>query len=498
MSRSCYLAFDLGASSGRAILGYLENDRLEIKEIHRFENRMLKLHGHLHWNLYGLLANIKEGMRKCVAGEIKPVSVGIDTWGVDFGLLAEDGSLIGLPCTYRDSRTEGMMESFFASHSSEAIYSQTGTQSLPINTLFQLWSMIRERNPLLLNRTAKDLLFMPDLFHYFLAGVKKTEFSIATTSQLFDLKEMRWQEGLCLDAGCDEMMQEVVMPGSILGSISQEICEQTGFEPASLVAVGTHDTASAVAAVPAQGTDWAFISSGTWSLMGVELKSPILTEEAHRANFTNEGGVNGTIRFLKNIAGLYLLQKCREIWSVDKEVSYDELIDEAESACSEHAYIDPDHLDFLNTSNMVETIKKRCQAIGIRVPHGRPEIVLCIMRSLALKYRYTLEQLRTAQSKPINRIHIIGGGAKNRMLCQFTADATRLPVYAGPVEATAIGNLLVQAMAGGKVSSLDHLRGIVRDSVEIKIYEPNPSPEWEEAWEIFQTLVMKQRPQKEH
>ncbi len=491
MGRSCYLAFDLGAGSGRALAGFLKNDRLEVREIHRFENRMLKLHGHLHWDIWALFAEIKKGMKICAAQGIKPASVGIDTWGVDYGLLAADGSVIGLPYTYRDKRTEGAMESFFLNYSAEKVYLQTGTQSLPFNTLFQLWSMIEKHSPILFKRVAADLLFMPDLFHYLLAGVKKTEFSIASTSQLFDLTEMRWNDGLCLVAGCDQMMQEVVMPGSILGRLSDEVCEETGFDPVPLVAVATHDTASAVAAVPAKGRDWAYISSGTWSLMGVELKGPVLTKKALAANFTNEGGLGGTIRFLKNIGGLWLLQKCMEVWSKNKKVSYDELMEEAKDAHPEHAYVDPDHEDFLNPDNMVETIKRHCEQNGMWIPMGKPEIALCILRSLALKYRHTLEQLRKAQSKEINRIHIIGGGVKNELLCQFTADACALPVYAGPVEATAVGNLLVQAMADGKVSSRDHLREVVRNSFEVVEYTPNPTPEWEKAWEIFQILVMK-------
>jgi rhamnulokinase len=480
MPARAFLAFDLGAESGRALLGRLEGERLTVREISRFPNGMLSLHGRLHWNVFRLFEHIKDALRTVAREGAAADSVGLDTWGVDFALLARDGGVLGLPFAYRDPHTAGAMDSFFRKVPREEVYARTGIQFLPLNSLFQLEAMARDRSPLL--EAAADLLFIPDLFHYFLSGVKKTEFTFATTSQLYNPSTRDW-DGRLLDAlGLPRsLFQQLVEPGTIIGLLSKEIGAETGFAPVPLVAVATHDTASAVAAIPAEGDDWAYISSGTWSLMGIESRAPIITDEARRANFTNEGGVGATFRVLKNITGLWLLQQCRRAWSVEREISYDELTKAASEAPPFASFVDPDDPGFLNPPDMPAAVRAFCRRTGQPEPESIGATVRCVLESLALKYRFVLEQIRRLRAEPIQRIHVIGGGAKNTLLCQFTADATGAPVHAGPVEATAIGNLLVQAMALGQIGSLPELREIVRASFPPQVYEPRETKSWEAA-----------------
>jgi len=482
------LAIDLGAGSGRALVGTLEHGRLRVRELARFANEPLTVRGHYHWNVPVLFERIKDALgRDAREYGSPPESLGVDTWGVDFGLLDAGGRLLDLPHTYRDPRTRGAMESFFRKVPRERVYERTGIQFLPFNTLFQLESMVRDGSPLLEN--ASDLLFIPDLFHYMLAGVKRTEFTFATTSQLYNPIQRGWDDELFGALGLPvSMMQEVVMPGAVLGAVSEEISRETGFACAAVVAVATHDTGSAVAAVPAEGRDWAYISSGTWSLMGVESEEPILGEEALRLNFTNEGGVGGTFRVLKNIAGLWLLEQCRKAWSSREESTYDELIEAAEAAPPFAALVDPDHPDFLDPPDMPSALRAYCERTGQSPPESIGATVRCILESLALKYRFVLEQLKRIAPHPIGRIHIIGGGVQNRLLCRFAAEATGLPVLAGPVEATAIGNLLVQAMAVHRVSSLEEIRQMVRNSFPVERFDPEAPEAWEPAWRRFVDL----------
>jgi len=483
-----WLAFDLGASGGRALLGEIRNDKLQLHELHRFPNRMITVRGHQHWNVFELFEQIKQGIRLSVEQFSKmPQSIGIDTWGVDFALLAADGKVLGLPFAYRDKRTQGAMESLFRKMPAKRVYEKTGIQFLPFNTIFQLEAMTRDNSPLL--DTAAELLFMPDLFHYLLSGVKKTEFTFATTSQLFNPQTLDWDGELIDAVGVPRIwFQDVVMPGTRLGELGKGICEETGAPAIPLVAVATHDTGSAVAAVPAEGDDWAFISSGTWSLVGVESYAPLISQASRAANFTNEGGVGKTFRVLKNVTGLWLLQECRRQWSQNKPVEYDKLVAAAEQTKPFVAMLDPDDEAFLNPSDMNAAINDYCRHTGQRAPTTIGETTRSILESIALKYRWIIEQLRGIYDKPINRLHIIGGGVKNRLLCQFTADATGLPVLAGPVEATAIGNLLVQALAGDASISLTDLRAIVRRSFTIERYEPKAKSEWDDAWCRFQQL----------
>ncbi len=484
-----FLAFDLGAESGRAILGKLENEKIETREIRRFANAPIQVCGHLHWNVYSLFEEIKEAMRSCRTDPgIRPESVAVSTWGVDFGLLASDGTLLGLPFAYRDKRTRGAKEEFFKRTPQEKVYALTGVQFMSFNTLFQLFSMVKDKSPLLDH--ASDLLFMPDLFTYFLSGEKTGEFTIASTSQLLDVRKRAWSEDLLAALGLRRgLMQDVLMPGTVIGSLSTEVAEETGSEGALVVATAGHDTAAAIAAVPAEGKDWAYISSGTWSLLGVEMDEPHITEESLEMNFTNEGGVAGTIGFLKNITGLWLLQQCRREWAARETLNYDEITRLAENALPFKAMIDPDWPGFLNPPSMTEAIRQYCFKKGQAPPFLPGQTARSILESLALKYRLILEQLRRLTGLTIEKLHVIGGGSRNGLLCQFTADATGLPVIAGPAEATAIGNIMVQALALGYVRSLADIRKIIENSVELRTYEPSSGREWESAYERFQNVI---------
>lgn len=487
MPSPSFLAFDLGATSGRAILGRLETSHLHTKELYRFANGMLPVREHLHWDIFRLLEEIKKGLA-ISAQEARITSFAIDTWGVDFGLLDQDGTILGMPFAYRDSHTQGAMEEFFNLIPRKKIYNLTGIQFLPFNSLFQLHAMKRDKSSVL--KEARDLLFMPDLFHYFLTGEKKTEFTFATTSQLYNPRKRDWEDELFDTLGVSKsLMQEIVQPGSLIGKLDNKIAQRLGLRDVPVVAVASHDTGSAVASVPAQGQDWAFISSGTWSLVGIEIEDPIIDDLALRLNFTNEGGVEGTFRFLKNITGLWLVQKCREAWEKKKKFSYDQLMAMAQEAKSFRFFIDPDWEGFLNPADMPETVQHYCVRTKQELPRSPAEFVRGICESLALKYRVVLDEIRQISSNPINKIHVIGGGSKNRLLCQFTASATGLPVFAGPAEATAIGNIMMQSRAHGCVRSLAQMREVIRNSFDVVVYEPKETKEWEEAYGLFQKIL---------
>jgi len=484
-----FLAFDLGAESGRAIRGSLDDGRLRIDEPARFPNGMVSVRGHLHWNIFRLFEEMKRGMEIC-SSETKSrlESIAIDTWGVDFGLLARDGSILGLPYAYRDARTDGAMDEFFEIIPRERIYRLTGIQFLQFNSLFQLYAMKRDMSPLL--DIASDLLFIPDIFNYLLTGEKKTEFSFATTSQLYNPVKQEWDDDLfaALDIP-KSIMQEIIPPGTIIGDLDERIGRETGLNLMPVIAVASHDTSSAVAAVPAEGENWAYISSGTWSLMGIETKEPIITDRALEMNFTNEGGVEGTFRFLKNISGLWPLQECRKVWAKERPRSYEELMRASESAPPFKATVDFDSPEFLNPPDMPAAIQEFCTRTGQAAPESPSEFVRCILESLALKYRFVMDQLKQVCHHSIDRIHIIGGGARNRVLCRFTANATGLPVIAGPDEATAIGNIMMQALSKRYVASLAEMREVIGRSFELQKYEPEHTEEWNAAYERFQGMI---------
>lgn len=496
MKNPSFLAFDLGAESGRAMRGTLEGGRLRLEEVHRFPNGMLFVCGHWHWNAFRLFEEMKRALAVCAERrDGRMESLAVDTWGVDFAFLAADGSVLGLPYAYRDPQTDGAMEAFFERIPREEVYRLTGIQFMQLNTLFQIFALKRRGSPLL--AAARDLLFMPDLFHYLFTGAKRTEFTFATTSQLFNPVKKAWEPALfeALQVPLS-LMQEVVPAGTVLAPVADAILQETGLPPLPAVAVAAHDTGSAVAAVPAEGEDWAFLSSGTWSLLGVELPAPVITDAAREANFTNEGGVDGTTRFLKNITGLWLLQGCRRQWAAEdgKAPDYGALMDLAREAPPFQALVDPDWKGFLNPPDMVDAIRAYCTATGQAAPGTRGRLVRSVLESLALKYRCVLDRLRDLAPRPVNRLHVIGGGARNELLCRFTADAAGIPVLAGPVEATAVGNLLVQARALGHLDTLEAIREVVRNSFEIRRYEPGDGAAWEKAYDRYREVISKAPP----
>ncbi len=486
-----FLAFDIGASSGRAILGTLTDNKLELTEVHRFSNQMMQLHGHYFWNIFSLFDELKTGLKKCLKEfGIQPESVGIDTWGVDYGLVTPDGYLAGLPFAYRDHRTDHIMPEFFKILDQQSTYQLSGLQFMQFNTIFQLFASVRARHSAL--DIANSLLFTPDLLSFLFTGIRKNEYTIASTSALLVPGKPEWEPELFRAAGIPlELAEEIVLPGTILGPLLPEVCSETGCGEIPCIAVASHDTASAVASVPASGNHWAYISSGTWSLMGVESPVPVVSEKTRLLNFTNEGGVEGTTRLLKNIMGMWLIQECKKIWDAKERLTWDSIVEMSLTSQPFAFLIDPDHPGFLNPKNMPEAIQEFCRSTGQLVPHTEGQIARCIYDSLALKYKYTLEQMEDVVEYKIEKIHIIGGGANNQFLCQLTADATGLPVLAGPVEATAIGNILMQARALGYLHSLEDLRHVVASSFDPVLYDPRQTSNWEKGYLRFKEIVAK-------
>ncbi len=470
-----FLAFDLGAESGRAVLGRLSNGKLTLEEKHRFPNPNGRINGHLHWNLLGQWEELKTGLRKTMqAGDANLHGIGVDTWGVDFGLVAKNGEVLGNPFHYRDTRTDGLMQRTFERVSKERIFEATGVQFMEINSLFQLIALRQSDSPLL--NCAETLLFVPDLFNYLFTGIRKVEFSIASTSQMYDPRKKEWATGLltALDLPT-KILPEIIPSGTILGPLREDVAAECGAGRIPVIAPATHDTASAVAAVPVQPgeADWCYISSGTWSLMGVELDQPIINDKTLKYNYTNEGGVGGTIRLLKNIAGLWPVQECRRFWTRGgHDHTYAELTQMAFRAKPLASLLNLESRPFLLPGEMPLKIEQFCRDTQQPVPTARGEYVRAALDSLALTYRKTLEGLEDILGRRMGVIHIVGGGVQNELLNQITADACNRPVIAGPVEATGIGNILVQAMATGDVASLSDARQIVRDSFEVKRYEP--------------------------
>lgn len=467
-----YLAADFGGGSGRVIAGWLEDGKLVMEEVHRFGNRQVRLGNHVYWDFPALFEDMKVGLKKAASNGYDVESIGVDTWGVDFGLIDRDGHLIGNPVCYRDSRTAGMVDKLFKILNPSEHYATTGIQVMEINTLAQLLS-IKDTAQL---ESACRLLFMPDLFSYFLTGKATNEYCIASTSELLDAKRREWSLETIEALGLPKrIFGEIVMPGTVRGSLRDDISEETGLGEVKVIAVGSHDTASAVAAVPAIEGDGpvAFLSSGTWSLLGVELPEPILSEEARQAEFTNEGGVGGRIRFLQNITGLWIMQRLMAEWKErGEEQTFAQILPAAAEAniTSIIPVADP---AFMNPTSMEKAICEYCENSGQPVPNSKGELVRCVFQSLAKKYKEAISGINGLLPEPLRRLHIIGGGSQNDLLNQFTADALGVPVWAGPVEATAMGNILVQAMAAGEVADLAEIREIVRRSVTPKVFEPN-------------------------
>jgi len=486
---SNYLAFDLGAESGRAVVGRFDGDRLDLSTLNRFPNGPVKVFEGLYWDVLHLFRQMKQSL-SLYRRQFGPAleGIGLDTWGVDFALLGRDGALLGNPHHYRDPRTEGMFEAAFERVPRQEIFEQTGIQFMEINTLYQLLSMRVHDDPSL--DQADALLMMPDLFNYWLTGVKACEFSDATTSQLYNPRERAWAHNLMQSLDLPtRIFQEIVQPGTVLGDLRPEVAADAGLEKVRVIAPACHDTGSAVAAVPAQGKNFAYISSGTWSLMGIEVAEPVITRDSLEFNFTNEGGVCGTFRFLKNIMGLWLVQECRRAWAREgKELSYDEITRMASQAPAYGPLVEPDNHSFLRPGDMPARIRAFCDRTGQRKPETRGEMARCALESLALKYRWTLEKLEIMAGQSLGVIHIMGGGCQNQLLCQLTADATQRPVIAGPVEATAAGNVLMQAMARGHLASLVEARELVRRSFEVITYEPESAEGWDEAYARYLTI----------
>lgn len=488
------LAFDLGAESGRAVIGQFDGDKLALIELHRFPNGPIRLLEHIHWDVLRLFHEMKAALSLYVDRYGSDLAgLGVDTWGVDFALLDAQGTLLGNPYHYRDARTEGMYEEAFKRVPREEIFQRTGIQFMEINTLYQLLSMAIAQSPLL--AAADKLLMMPDLFNYWLTGRKVCEFTEATTSQLYDPQEGGWSLPLLQGLGLPtHILAEIVPPGTVLGPLHKSVREEVGLGEVPVIAPACHDTGSAVAAVPAKGAHYAYISSGTWSLMGIEVRKPIITPESLAYNFTNEGGVCGTFRFLKNIMGLWLVQECRRTWAqAGREYSYDDLTALAAKAAPFQAIIDPDDESFLRPGDMPARIQEFCQRTGQPIPDEEGAIVRCALESLALKYRWTLEGLEKITGRQIESLNIVGGGGRNKLLNQFVADATGRPVTAGPFEATAIGNILMQALAIGHIASLEEGRELVRRSFEVMTYEPEQPERWEEPYTRYKRMAAEEK-----
>ena len=486
MNRKYFLAFDLGASSGRAILGILSDGKLELTEIHRFVNQMQLINGHYFWNIFSLFNELKTGLKKCIKEfGIQPESIGIDTWGVDFVHLNKEGLILSLPFAYRDSRTNTSMDDLFQLIPQEEVYAQTGIQFMQFNSLFQLFSMVKDQSSLL--KITDSVLFMPDALNYLFTGVKKCEFSIASTSQMIVPGTCRWNYELIEKAGIPtNILQEIILPGTVLGNIQDEVARETGSKSVPVIAVAAHDTGSAIVSVPSSDNNFVYLSSGTWSIMGIESKHPIISEQTRQLNFTNEGGAEGTTRFLKNIMGMWLIQEVQRIWEAEgTKYSWPEMVELARQSEPFKFLINPDDSMFLNPRDMTQAVRDYCYQTAQGTPQSHGETIRCIYDSLALKYRFTLEQIRTVSSQPIEVIHIIGGGANNHFLNQITADATGLMVIAGPTEATAIGNILIQAKALGYVGSLNEIRQIVADSFGLVKFSPSHELDWEAAYNRY-------------
>ncbi|MBN2447592.1 MAG: rhamnulokinase, partial [Phycisphaerae bacterium] len=474
--------------SGRAIVGRFDGRKLAFEEVHRFENAPIRILDSLRWDLPGIFHQVLTGISRC--RDIAPnlAGIGIDTWGVDYGLLSEAGDLLDLPYAYRDRRTDGMMERALQRIPRDAIYGATGIQFMPINTLYQLLAAATGPGHVL--EQAQRLLFIPDLLNYWLTGRQQSERSIASTSQLLNPRTGNWAREITDALGIpSRILPDVAPPATVLGPLDAGVMESTGIRSAAVIAPACHDTACAVAAVPATGDDWAYISSGTWSLIGVELNAPLTGPDAMAANFTNEVGVADTIRFLKNVAGLWLEQECLREWRAHgDDVSHTDLVVQARAAPPFACLIDPDDPGFAEPGDMPRRLRDYLAATGQHAPEDRGGLVRCILESLALRYRENLALIEQLTGRTINTLHVVGGGSQNELLCQLTADATRKRVIAGPVEATAIGNIMVQALACKHVGSLADVRLVVAAISELREYEPRESDAWNDAYARFQSL----------
>lgn len=481
-----YLAIDMGAESARAIVGHFEDGAVRMEELHRWPTRNAETHGVQYWDLLYIFSEIKHALREYglkYGSELD--GIGIDSWGVDFGILGESGQLLQNPVQYRDHRTDGLMEKAASIMGKEAIYAETGIAFLPFNTLYQLWAM-QETAPEVL-REGKTFLMMSDLLHYFLSGVALCEYTNASTTQLLNVNTRQWSEkifdafGLPLD-----IMPGVADPGTVLGPLDPDIAAEAGLGSPQIITPCTHDTASAVLAVPAQGDNWAYISCGTWSLMGAELAEPVATDAALANNFTNEGGHGGAIRFLKNIMGLWVLQEARAAWARQGQTyEYVDLTEMARSAEAFSTVLDIDDPAFYNPDNMLDAIAGHCRATKQQVPADVGATARAILEGLALRYAITLRQLEETTGRRFENIHMVGGGIRNDLLCQMASDAMDRPVIAGPIEGTALGNIMAQAIATGHVTGREEARRLIADATNLELFEPKDPGPWKSLVERF-------------
>lgn len=474
MKANTFVAFDLGATSGRTILGMLgEDGGFEMQEITRFANRMMALDGHLHWNIYALFDELKRGLCEIAKLGVIPTSIGIDTWGVDYACLAPDGTIIGLPYAYRDGQTIGAKERFFEkTMPASDLYRLTGIQHMDFNTVFQL----HEHREDFSHKSAETHIFLPDLLSYMLTGEKVTEYTIASTGAIIDPVEKRLCRAVLDAVGCDEgKFARLVLPGHVVGKLKKHVAEEVGLPQLPVIAVAGHDTASAVAAVPTTDRNFAYLSSGTWSLMGIEIDMSVINEITERYNITNEGGVQGKVRLLKNITGMWIIEQCLARWEKDGiKYTYPQVVELAQSS-EAVCIIDPDDPMFTAPDDMPAAIAQYCAVHGLAVPQTHGEYFRSIFESLATRYAQVLDLFRSLSPHPIERLHVIGGGSRNAFLNQLTADRCGIPVIAGPAEATAIGNVMIQAMAAGKVADLWEMRQLISNSIQTKTYKPTIS-----------------------
>ena len=490
MTSRHYVACDLGAESGRVILGTLEEGRVLLEEVHRFPNGATRIQGSLRWNVLNIFEELKKGLQKISAREVSVASLSVDSWGVDYVLFNERQPMVALPYQYRDSRTEKTYDAALADGGREKIFAETGIQFMAINTLYHLIADVAD-NPDVLS-IADKFLTIADYINYLFSGVISAEVSLASTTQMYNPTAGKWSDDLIERFNLPgKLFPPIVPSGTLLGPLTSEVAAETGLADIQTIATCSHDTGAAVAAVPAEpGEDWAYLSSGTWSLIGVELPEPLINDQVLASNYTNEAGYGGTTRFLKNIVGLWLLQESRRSWQRQgNDLSYAEINQLAEAAEPYRSIINPDDPRFMSPDDMPSAIVEFCRQTDQPAPETPGQFARCIFESLALLYGKTLDTIEELASRKISKLHIVGGGSQSKLLNQFAADATGRTVHAGPVEATAIGNVLIQAIAMGELKSLAELRGRVKASFEIETFNPMPSPALEEAQQRFAEMI---------
>lgn len=489
MACANFFAVDLGATSGRTILGSIVNGKLEQRELTRFPNNIIQTGGHFFWDIYALYNEIIRGLKVVADEKIDITSIGIDTWGVDFVCIGKDGGILRNPYCYRDPHTDNAMEEYFKLVPKEKVYEKTGIQFMQFNSLFQL-STLKANNDSAL-AAADKILFVPDALMYMLTGEAVCEYTILSTSQMLDPRTKKIDKELIDVIGLKEsQFGRYVNPSDTVGMLTPEVQKMTGLGAIPVVAVAGHDTGAAVAAVPAENEKFAYLSCGTWSLLGIETKDAIISDKSFEYNFTNEGGIEGTTRFLKNICGMWLLERCRKEWT-DAPADVNQINKDAMSAPAFQSFIYPDAPEFANPSSMVEAIKTYCEKTGQHVPQDYKEMARCIFESLAMRYRQVLGYLNDMAPFSIEKLHVIGGGSKNIYLMQMAANSTGLTVATGPVEGTAIGNIMLQAKAAGLVKDMFEMRSIIANSIDMNIYKPQDREAWDKAYEQYLNVTNK-------